>query len=86
MEKYKVICNHGISYIGKTDGTKFFYNGKYYKYWCRRRFKKLEARRTCYLLNHIHNIKKSKKLMDESIIRFGPKKKTKKLTNNKNLI
>tara|TARA_R110001592_G_scaffold58622_4_gene177356 strand:+ start:1962 stop:2237 length:276 start_codon:yes stop_codon:yes gene_type:complete len=84
--KFKVIFNHGIGYIGKTDGTRFLYNGKYYKYWNRKRFKKTEARATCFCLNNISNIKKSKKLRDDSKIRFEPNKKTKKLTNNKNLI
>ena len=67
---------HGTYNIIKTNGSKFEYEGKKYKYWARKRFKQQEARATCSFLNGLSNIKKTKK-KDFDI--FGFKKQTKRI-------
>tara|TARA_R110000772_G_scaffold126733_2_gene233833 strand:+ start:289 stop:579 length:291 start_codon:yes stop_codon:yes gene_type:complete len=78
--KFEVIQKFTYYYIQKTDGSKFEYEGRKYKYWRRKKFKKVECYAACSFLNGLSNIKKSKK-KDFDI--FGTNKKKSKRIQKK---
>lgn len=75
---FEVKQNHQNWYIVKCDGTKFEYECKKYKYWCRRRFKQQDAKATCSFLNGLSKIKKTKK---KNYDIFGYQKQSKRIQN-----